>query len=259
VSSEKRVLTFTGHLIELRQRLIKSLLALVICAGISFAFAGYLLEFLKAPAGDLLDPLYFTEATGFISSYAKIALAGGIILAMPVLLYQGLMFITPALTRRERKYVYLILPWAILMFVGGVAFAYFILVPPAAKFLLTWRGFAPFGGLNTQEMVEPIITIQSYISIATKFMVTVGIAFETPVIITLLARLGIVRPEWLSSKRKWAYILCFIVGAAITPTFDPVNQTLVAVPLIILFEMSILLARIAYRRRKSSETDYLAG
>jgi sec-independent protein translocase protein TatC len=257
VSSDKRVLTFTGHLIELRQRLIKSLLALLICAGISFAFAAYILEFLKAPAGDLLDPLYFTEATGFISSYARIALAGGIILAMPVLLYQGLMFVAPALTRRERKYVYLILPWTILMFVGGVAFAYFILVPPAAKFLLTWRGFAPFG-LNTQELAEPIITIQSYVSIATKFMVTVGIAFETPVIVTFLARLGIVRPEWLSGKRKWAYILCFIVGAAITPTFDPVNQTLVAVPLIILFEMSIILAKIAYRRREASETDYLA-
>jgi sec-independent protein translocase protein TatC len=257
VSSDERVLTFTGHLIELRQRLIKSLLALLICAGISFAFAGYLLEFLKAPAGDLLDPLYFTEATGFISSYAKIALAGGIILAMPVLVYQGFMFLSPAMTRREKRYVYIILPWIILMFAGGVAFAYFILVPPAVKFLLTWRGFAPFG-LNTQELVEPIITIQSYVSIATKFMVTVGIAFETPVIITLLARFGIVKPEWLSGKRKWAYILCFIVGAAITPTFDPVNQTLVAVPLVILFEMSILLARIAYRKKKASDTDYLA-
>ena len=107
-------------------------------------------------------------------------------LAMPVLLYQGLMFVTPALTRRERRYVYLVLPWTVLMFVGGVAFAYFILVPPATKFLLTWHGFAPFGGLNTQELAEPIITIDSYISIATKFVAMVGIAFETPVIITLL-------------------------------------------------------------------------
>ena len=254
--SNNKVLTFTGHLTELRQRLIKSAIVLAICTGISFAFTTHIIEFLKAPAPEDFTPIYI-EMTEFIATYMKVALAGGIVLAMPILAYQGIMFVSPALTRREKRYVYIALPWITVMFAGGLEFAYFILVPPATNFLLNWQGFSVFGG-DIGNVADAEIRLANYISLVIRFMVAMGIVFQMPVITTFLARLGILRPDWLSSKRRWAIIVCFILAAVITPTFDPINQSLVAIPLIILFEMSILLARIAYRRRKSSETDYLA-
>jgi sec-independent protein translocase protein TatC len=240
VSTNEKGMTITGHLVELRQRLIKSVIALVVATIISFVFAEYIFDFLINPAPDFIrEHLIFTEMTGMLSSYMKVALMGGIVLAMPVLVYQGIMFVSPALTRREKKYIYLALPWIILMFAGGFAFGYFILVPPATNFLLNFM----------TDIARPEIRIDNYVSIVTRLLVAIAIAFETPVIITFLARLGIVKPEMLSRKRKWAIVIAFILGGVITPTFDPINQTLVAMPLIVLYEMSILLAKIAYRKR----------
>jgi sec-independent protein translocase protein TatC len=172
--------------------------------------------------------------TEMIGTYMKVSLAAGIILAMPYLVYQLLMFVSPALTRREKKRVYLILPWITLMFIAGVAFGYFILIPPATNFLLT------FGS----DIATPMIKIGNYISIVTRLLVASGAVFETPVIITFLARLGIVKPKMLSSKRRHAFVAAFIIAALITPTFDPINQTLVAAPLIVLYELSIWLAKL---------------
>jgi len=135
------------------------------------------------------------------------------------------MFVSPALTHKERKYVYLILPWIALMFLGGVAFGYFIQIPPATKFLIT------FGS----EIATPQIKIGNYISIVSRLLVAIGLVFEMPVVTTFLSRLGIITPKWLANKRKVAIIFAFILGAIITPTFDPINQTLVAAPLIILY------------------------
>ena len=233
-------MTVTGHLIELRQRLVKSVIALVVATIIAFAFARYIFDFLINPAPDFIrDHLIFTEMTGMLTSYMKVALMGGVALAMPVLVYQGIMFISPALTRREKKYIYLALPWIMLMFAGGFAFGYFILVPPATNFLLNFM----------TDIARPEIRIDNYISIVTRLLLAIGIVFETPVIITFLARIGLVKPAMLSRWRKWAIVIAFILGGIITPTFDPINQTLVALPLIVLYELSILLARIAYRKR----------
>ncbi len=255
MSKDDKLLTFTGHLTELRSRLIKSFIALAICTGIAFAFTTNVIEFLKAPAPEDFTPIYI-EMTEFVATYMKVALAGGIVLAMPILVYQGIMFVSPALTRREKRYVYLALPWITLMFAGGLAFAYFVLVPPATNFLLNWQGFSLLGP-DIGDVATAEIRLANYIALVIRFMVAVGIVFETPVITTFLARIGILRPEWLSSKRRWAIIVCFILAAIITPTFDPINQSLVAVPLVILFEMSIILAKIAYRRRRDTEKDYL--
>jgi sec-independent protein translocase protein TatC len=125
------------------------------------------------------------------------------------------------------------------MFAGGVAFGYFILLPPAMKFLIT------FGS----DIATPVIKIGNYITLVTRLLVAIGAVFETPVIITFLSRLGVVSPQWLSHVRKWAYIGAFILAAIITPTMDPINQSLVAVPLVVLYEISIILSKIVYRRR----------
>jgi len=190
------------------------------------------------PAGDI--NLIYIEMTEMIGTYMRVSLASGIILAMPYLIYQVVMFVSPALTRKEKKHVYLILPWVTLMFIGGVVFCYFILVPPATKFLIT------FGS----DIATPQIKIGNYISIITRLLVAIGLVFELPVLTTFLARIGVITPKWLANKRKLAIIFAFILAAIITPTFDPINQSLVAIPLIILYEMSIWLAKLVYRGKK---------
>ena len=125
------------------------------------------------------------------------------------------------------------------MFGAGVIFSYFILVPPATKFLLTWGS----------DIATPQIKIGNYISVVTRLLLAVGLVFELPVITTFLSRLGIITPKWLSDKRKLAIIFAFILAAIITPTFDPINQSLVAIPLIILYEMSIWLAKLVQRKQ----------
>lgn len=235
MSDDKR-LTVLEHISELRRRLIRSAIVVAVTTVISFVFAKRIFEILKSPAGEI--NLIFIEMTEMIGIYMKVSLAAGIILAMPYLVYQFIMFISPALTRREKKRVYLILPWITLMFVGGVIFAYFILVPPAMKFLIT------FGS----DIATPQIKIGSYISVVTRLLLSIGLVFEMPVVTTFLARLGIITPKWLSDKRKPAIILAFVLAAIITPTFDPVNQTLVAAPLIILYEISIWLAKLVQRK-----------
>ena len=235
MSDDKR-LTVLEHISELRRRLIRGVIAVSVTTVISFVFAKQIFEILKSPAGEI--NLIFIEMTEMIGIYMRVSLVSGIILAMPYLVYQLIMFVSPALTSREKKRVYLILPWIALMFVGGVIFAYFILVPPAVKFLIT------FGS----DIATPQIKIGNYISIVSRLLLSIGLVFEMPVVTTFLARLGIITPKWLSDKRRPAIILAFILAAIITPTFDPVNQTLVAAPLIVLYEMSIWLAKLVQRK-----------
>jgi len=224
------------HFAEIRQRLIKSAVVLTITTAISFVFVGRVFGFLIRPAGDI--HLIYIEMTEMIGVYMQTALVCGLILAMPFLVYQIMMFVSPALTHQEKKYVYIALPFITLMFAGGVVFGYFVLLPPAMKFLIT------FGS----DIATPQIRIGNYIALITRMLLVTGIVFETPVVITFLSRLGVVTPMWLSSKRGWAFVGAFIFSAILTPTIDPINQSLVAIPLIILYEMSIWLSKLVYRR-----------
>ena len=229
-------LTFLGHFKELRNRLIKCVIAVVITTIISFVFAKHIFNILILPAEGI--DLIYIEMTEMIGTYMKVSLTGGIILAMPYLIYQLIMFVSPALTQKEKRYIYLILPWIALMFVAGVIFGYFILVPPATKFLIT------FGS----DIATPQIKIGNYISIVSRLLLAIGLVFEMPVVTTFLSRLGVITPKWLSGKRRPAIIFAFILAAIITPTFDPINQSLVAIPIIILYAMSIWLAKLVHRK-----------
>ncbi len=247
MSNVKR-LTILGHLGELRQRLIKCLIALLITTVASFFLAPQIFGILILPIAPLLAggevSLIYIEMTEMIGTYMKVSLVSGIILAMPYLVYQFFMFVSPALSRKEKRYVYFILPWVTLMFAVGVAFGYFVLVPPATKFLVS------FGS----DIASPQIKIGNYISIVTRLLLYIGLIFEMPVITTFLAKLGIITPKWLSDKRKPAIIIAFVLAAIITPTFDPLNQSLVAVPLIILYELSIWLAKLVQRKKQQLVT-----
>ena len=237
MSNNEERLTVLGHLGELRSRLIKSVIAIAIASIVCFILRDYIIHILKLPAGADIN-LQFIEMTEMMGTYMRVSLFGGIALAMPYLAYHGVMFVSPALTRKEKKYVYMILPWIALMFIAGVVFGYFILVPPATKFLLT------FGS----NVATPQIRVGNYISIITRLLLAIGIIFELPVVTTFLARIGVLKPKWLSDKRKIAIIFAFIIAAIITPTFDPINQTLVAAPLIVLYELSIWLAKLVQRK-----------
>ncbi len=232
-------LTITGHLQELRQRLVKSVIVVIITTSISFFFAKQIFDILIRPAGDI--NLIFVEMTEMFGTYMKVALASGIALAMPFLVYQLVMFVSPALTRQEKRYIYLMLPFVSFMFLGGIAFGYFILVPPATKFLIS------FGS----DIAEPQIRIGNYISIVLRLLLSIGAVFETPVIILFLTKIGVITPKWLANKRKYAFVGAFILAAIITPTFDPVNQSLVAAPLIILYETSIWISKLVWRGKPS--------
>ncbi len=238
--ANKEVHTIWTHLNELRRRLIVCLIAVAAGIIISFVFAEQLFQVLIWPARGI--HLIFIDVTEMLGTYMQVCLIAGIIVAMPVLVYQLIAFVSPALTPREKKYVWIVLPFIFLMFIAGVAFSYFILLPPAMQFLMN------FGtGIAT-----PQIRIGNYISLIGRLLLATGMIFELPVITTFLARLGVISSKWMGQQRKWAVILAFILGAIITPTLDPVNQTLVALPLIVLYEMSIWLAKLVEKRRTTN-------
>lgn len=234
-------LTVLDHLRELRQRLVKSVIALVVAIMISFAFTSQIFDILISPAGDI--NLIYTEMTEMVGTYMKVSFASGLILVMPYLTYHAIMFVSPALTSREKKLIYVVLPWIALMFIGGVLFAYFVFIPPVTRFLVS------FGS----EVATPQIKIGNYISMVTRLLLATGLIFELPVVTTFLARLGVITPKWLASKRRAAILVAFVLGAIITPTFDPINQTIVAAPLIVLYEISIWLARLVQAGKKREE------
>ena len=238
MSNDEKKLSVLGHIAELRKLLIKSLIAVAITSIIAFVFYEHIFNILlyPAPQGIQLQAIEMTEMLGTIM---RVCLVSGIMLAIPYLTYALIMFVSPALTRKEKRYVYLILPWIVLMFAAGVVFGYFILIPRMISFLLT------FGG--NIATIEP--RIKDYISIVTRLLLLVGLVFEMPVVTTFLARLGIIKPEWLSDKRRVSIIVAFILAAMITPTIDPINQCLVAAPLIVLYELSIWLAKLVYRKK----------
>jgi sec-independent protein translocase protein TatC len=234
---EGKKLTLLGHFQELRKRLIRSVIAVAITTALSFIFYKWLFYVLMLPTHGL--KLVFIEMTEMVGTIMRVCLASGIILAMPYLTFQVIMFVSPALTRREKRYVYIILPWVAFMFLAGVVFGYFVLIPPATTFLIN------FGS----DIATPQIKIGNYISFVTRLLLAIGLVFEMPVVITFLARIGVVKASWLASKRKMAIIVAFIAAAIITPTYDPVNQSLVAIPLIVLYEMGIWLAKLVQRKK----------
>ena len=230
------------HLRELRSRLLICLVALLIGSAVCFYFYQEILNLLVAPAravaGDEIAIVY-TEVTELLGTTVKVAMLGGFALALPVILYQAVRFVAPGLTARERRVLLAFLPAALLAFVGGMAFGYFVMIPPALRFLLT------FGG----EVAEPLIRISNIVNIMVRLLFWLGVSFETPLVMYALATLGIVDARGFARFRRLWLVAAFVIAAAITPTIDPLNQAIVAGPLIVLYELGVLLARMAGRRR----------
>ena len=229
---EGQKLTIIEHLEELRYRLIVALLALAVGTGVSFAFTSKLLEILLIPSGGI-KPVFLKPTEMFIT-YFKVALIGGAAIAMPVIVYQVIRFLVPGLKPSEKRYLFFVVPVASLLFVLGVAFGYLVLLPFALRYLLT------FGG----DIATAFISIGEYISFVFTLLLWMGVAFELPMVIVFLAKLRVVSQKQLRSYWKYVLVGSFLVAAVITPTPDPFNQTLVAVPLYLLYEVGLLFARL---------------
>jgi sec-independent protein translocase protein TatC len=244
IDFEDRNLTLFEHLAELRNRLIIVVVVVALTTAVSFAFLTQpAFEILLRPAteGNPNFELIYTEMTGFFGAYMKVALTTGVIIAMPVIVYEAMMFVAPGLTRQERRYLLILLPWITLSFIVGVVFAYYVFLPPAVQFLIT------FGS----QIAKPQIRVSNYVDFVSSLLFWIGVIFETPLIIFFLAKIGVVTPVTLTRFRRPFWVIAFVIAALITPTFDPVNQTIVAVPIVILYEAGILLARIAVPRSQA--------
>jgi sec-independent protein translocase protein TatC len=213
-------------------------IGLGVAMAVSFLFTWNIVEVLKRPAGDA--HFVFTEPTEAISTFMQVGFFSGVVLSTPVWLYQLVMFIAPGLTRKERRYVFSALPAVLACFAIGVAFAYFVLAPPMMNFLFH------FG----EQAAEQYVRLGRYISLIANVFFAAGLTFEMPLIMFVLARLGVVTPRLLSGFRRYAIVLAFVIGALITPTPDPFNQSLVALPMIVLYELGIVLSRLAVRQRE---------
>jgi sec-independent protein translocase protein TatC len=231
-------LPFMVHLKEMRNRVMYSVIAVVITTAIALVFGEQLIELLKYPGRNI--DLIAIKLVENMSVYFKVSLVAGIVAAMPVLVYQMFAFVAPGLTSSEKRMIMRLLPGIVIMFMMGVAFAYFIALPPALWFLYTFMS----------QAATPMPTISDYMSIVTRLLLVIGLVFETPLIVMALARLGVVSPQWLSSRRRLWMVVAFVLAAIITPTFDPINQIIIAVPLILLLEVGIILARMVYKNKR---------
>ena len=243
----ERELSIGQHLRELKRRLIISGAAVVIGTVVALIFYERIIEFLLVPADglgteDAKATLIYVELTEMIAVTIKVSLLSGVVLAFPVVLYQIIMFVAPGLTPRERRYLLTFMPAVILAFAAGVAFGYLVLIPPAINFLLTWGS----------DIATPMIRIGNYVNVIVTLLFWMGVVFETPVVMFLLAKLGIVSWRGFARWRRHWIVVAFILGALITPTFDPLNQSLVAVPLIVLYELGIWVARFAARGKSEA-------
>ncbi|MHC1740268.1 MAG: twin-arginine translocase subunit TatC [Anaerolineaceae bacterium] len=232
-------MTLIDHIEELRRRLLISLIALIIGVAISLFFGQKIVDFLTIPIGGVTK-LQSIEITENVGVYMRVSLLAGVILGFPVILYEILLFILPGLKRNEKRFVILSIPLATLFFVGGVVFAFYIMLPAALPFLTSFLG------------VQTLPRLSSYISFVTNLLFWVGVSFEMPLFVYILARFGLVTARALLSYWRQAIVLIAILAAVITPTVDPVNMGLMMTPLFILYFVSILFAWFATRRKPTT-------
>jgi|TARA_B100002003_G_C14125893_1_gene541500 sec-independent protein translocase protein TatC len=225
------------HLLELRVRILWCMAAIIVGSSISLLFAERAILFLTAPYGGLLQVIEPTE--GF-SVYLRVGLTGGLALSSPLLIYQIIAFVSPGLTKRERNVMIIIVPGSLLLFVAGASFAWFVMTPAAIDFLSQFMNELFVINWTSRSFVKFVLTITLWI----------GLAFEMPLVLMILAWLGVVTPHKLLRGWRIAVVIISVLSAAITPTIDPFNMFLVMAPLISLYLISISLSVFPYRARK---------
>ena len=236
---EESRMTLMDHLVELRNRLLWIVGALIIGTALSMLFVTPILNFIIAPLSALGAMPTAIGPTDTITVFFKVSFTMGAIFAMPVIVYQIIRFVAPGLYPHEKRNLLLILPGFMVLFALGASFAYFMLLPTAVAFLQSFLG----------DIIKQEWTIDRYISFVTRIVFWIGVAFEMPLVVAFLARAGIVSGPKLLGFWRQAVVIIAVVAAAITPTVDPVNMTLVMAPLIVLYAISVGLAYALYKER----------
>jgi len=253
----------TAHLGELRKRLIISLVAVTITFAIAFNYSEEIFRFIMFPLKYSLDfsvrklsfhfvlqdKLHNTKLVFLAPAEAfwmnlKVAFVAGVIVALPVIFHQLWLFISPGLLQKEKKYVVPFILFATALFLAGAAFCFFIVLPFAMGFLLTYK---------VGDFLMPMLSVGQYVDFCLKFILAFGVIFELPIAIIFLTKMGIVTPQGLARNRKFAVLLAFIAGAILTPTPDAFNQTLMAVPIILLYEVGIWISPFFVKKNGTAE------
>lgn len=240
---------FMEHLGELRVRIMRSLIALLIGLCIAFPFSQRVVDWLARPIQKSGNTLVFLAVTEAFWVQMKVALFLGLFIAAPGILWQVWRFVEPGLHRHERKYAAPFVIIGSLLFIGGGAFSLLIVTPNAIAFLLSYA----------RPGLQPMISIGNYVDFLVKFTLAFGAVFEVPLAMTLVARMGLVTPKAFAKNRKYAILGAFIAGAILTPTPDMINQSLMAGPIIVLYEIGIVAARVFGRARPKPVPEAATG
>jgi sec-independent protein translocase protein TatC len=234
-------MSFMEHLGELRTRIMWSVASAGVGILIAFFITDPAMRFISRPLLNMKTELVFTSPTEAFWTWMKVAMVLGIFISMPGILLQVWKFVAPGLHEHEKKYAAPFIIIGSLLFLIGGAFAMLIIIPYASNFLVTF---------GQEKGWKPMLTVSSYTDFVIKFALAFGLVFELPVVITILSLIGVVTPQFLSRNRKYAILVNFVIAAILTPTPDMINQTLMAGPLCILYEVGIICARLATRKRK---------
>ncbi|MBF0473176.1 MAG: twin-arginine translocase subunit TatC [Nitrospirae bacterium] len=256
---EEQKMPFMSHLSELRTRIMICLGSIMVCFCVTFTYSEELFNFMLLPLKkdlvfQLTRPfLHFIDRPGAVVSLVflepaeafwmqlKVAMIAGVIISIPIILMQLWLFIAPGLKQAERKYL---LPFIIAgtgLFSMGATFCFLVILPFALSFLLTYK----------TASLTPMLSVGHYVDFILKFVLAFGIVFELPIVLLLLTRLGVITPKKLAQNRKYAIVIAFIAAGILTPTPDAFNQTLMAVPIIMLYEIGIIASRIFYVEKKT--------
>jgi len=222
-------MTLVEHLEELRKRIIIALIALGIGTFLGFPFTSWGLKILKLPASGTIEKLvFFAPQEGFLV-HLNIAFLFGLLISLPVILYQIWAFVCPAIEEKIKRYLLRFIFFGFSFFIMGGLFAYFILIPPALKFLLSFA----------KDDLEPVISAQKYISFVISLILGCGLVFQMPILSFMLTKWSIINAQFLRKKYKYALVIIFIIAAVITPTVDVFNMLMLALPMLFLYELSI--------------------
>jgi len=253
-ATESNEMSFFDHLEELRWRLIRAILSVVAGMIICWVFIDWLMDdVLLRPivllnshlsTGQQAIHLQNLKPFGQLFLYMQVAVIGGVLISLPYILYQFWAFIAPGLMPKERKFIKWIVFFSTFCFMAGVSFSYFVMLPAALQF------FAGFGS----PMIANNIAISEYMNFIISVMLAAGVVFELPMISWFLSKLGILTPAFMRHYRKHSVVVIFILAAILTPGTDPVSQVLLAVPLMVLYEISIWISAWAWRNKKKAET-----
>ena len=226
--------SFLPHLDDLRRRLIKIVIVFIVATLACYNFVGLILPVLIKPAGHLI----YTSPTEGFSVYMTLATVMGFLVSLPWTLYQIWGFIGAALRPHEKQFVFIFGPLSFLFFIFGVAFSFFIAIPLTYRFLMSF----------SSDYMQPMITVSNYMGFLANMLIAFGVTFELPLILAFLAMIGIATPEFLRQKRRHAIMIILIVAAIITPP-DVISQISLAIPLIVLYEVGIILTKMTYKHK----------